>query len=220
MRVERLTIITGHYGSGKTTFALNLALDLAAAGQKVTIVDLDIVNPYFRTEDHRAMLEAHGVAVVSPPYANTNLDLPGLSAQIYGAFEQEGNVILDVGGDDAGATALGRFHRQIEQRGYEMLCVINARRNLTAEPEQAAELLRDIEQASRLKTTALVNNTHLKQLTEPQTVLASLPFAAEVGRLTGLPVRYTTAPKALAAQLSEVPNLYPVEPFVLTPWGS
>ncbi len=218
--MERLTAITGHYGSGKTTFALNLACDLAAAGQRVTIVDLDIVNPYFRTEDHRAMLEARGVTVVSPPYANTNLDLPGLSAQIYGALEREGEVILDVGGDDAGATALGRFSHRLEQRGYEMLCVINARRNLTAEPEQAAALLREIEQASRLKTTALVNNTHLKQLTTPQTVLASLPFAAEVSRLTGLPVRYTTAPKALAAQLNEIPNLYPVEPFVITPWGT
>lgn len=218
--MERLTIITGHYGSGKTTFALNLACDLAAAGKAVTIVDLDIVNPYFRTEDHRAMLESHGVTVISPPYANTNLDLPGLSVQIYGAFERAGEVILDVGGDDAGATALGRFTRQIEQRGYEMLCVINARRNLTAEPEQAAELLREIEQASRLKTTALVNNTHLKQFTEPKTVRDSLPFAAEVSRLTGLPVRYTTAPKALAEQLREIPNLYPVEPFVRTPWES
>ena len=218
--MERLTIVTGHYGSGKTTFALNYACDLAAAGRPVTIVDLDIVNPYFRTADHRAMLEERGVTVVLPPYANTNLDLPGLSAQIYGAFEKEGDVIIDVGGDDAGATALGRFHRSIEQRGYDMLCVINARRNLTAEPEQAAALLAEIEQASRLKTTALVNNTHLKQLTTPETVLASLSFAAEVSRLTGLPVRYTTAPKALAAQLSGIENLYPVEPFVLTPWGT
>lgn len=218
--MERLTIVTGHYGSGKTTFALNYACDLAAAGRPVTIVDLDIVNPYFRTADHRAMLEERGVTVVSPPYANTNLDLPGLSAQIYGAFEKEGDVIIDVGGDDAGATALGRFRRSIEQRGYDMLCVINARRNLTAEPEQAAALLAEIEQASRLKTTALVNNTHLKQLTTPETVLASLPFADEVSRLTGLPVRYTTAPKTLAAQLSGIENLYPVEPFVLTPWGT
>ncbi|MBR3093992.1 MAG: ATP/GTP-binding protein, partial [Clostridia bacterium] len=87
--MERLTIVTGHYGSGKTTFALNYACDLAAAGKTVTVVDLDIVNPYFRTADHRAMLEARGVTVVSPPYANTNLDLPGLSAQIYGAFEKQ-----------------------------------------------------------------------------------------------------------------------------------
>ncbi|HBL41255.1 MAG TPA: hypothetical protein DDY98_06690 [Ruminococcaceae bacterium] len=216
--MERLTVITGHYGSGKTTFALNSACRLAAQGKAVTIVDLDIVNPYFRTEDHRAMLESKGITVISPPYANTNLDLPGLSSQIYGAFEQKGAVILDVGGDDAGATALGRFNRQIEQRGYEMLCVVNARRNLTAEPMQAAQMLWDIEQASRLKATALVNNTHLKQFTEPKTVLDSLPFAQEVSRLTGLPIRYTTAPSELAPLLSEVENLYPVEPFVKTPW--
>ena len=209
--MERLTIVTGHYGSGKTTFALNYACDLAAAGKTVTVVDLDIVNPYFRTADHRAMLEERGVTVVMPPYANTDLDLPGLSAQIYGAFEKEGDVIIDVGGDDAGATALGRFRRSIEQRGYDMLCVINARRNLTAEPEQAAALLAEIEQASRLKTTALVNNTHLKQLTTPETVLASLPFAAEVGRLTGLPVRESwlyslSKGKAYAAGGTEIPG--------------
>ncbi len=216
--MERLTVITGHYGSGKTTFALNLACRLAAGGKAVTIVDLDIVNPYFRTEDHRAMLESNGITVISPPYANTNLDLPGLSPQIYGAFEREGEVILDVGGDDAGATALGRFNRSIEQRGYEMLCVINARRSLTADPMQAAEMVRDIEQASRLKVTALVNNTHLKQLTEPKTVLDSLPYAQQVSRITGLPVRYTTAPASLVPLLGEIPNLYPIEPFVKTPW--
>lgn len=216
--MDRLTIITGHYGSGKTTFALNLALDRAKLGGGATLVDLDVVNPYFRSADHEKLLSEHGVKLVSTAYANTNLDLPSLTAGIYGAFEEKGEVIIDVGGDDSGATALGRFSRLAKERGYEMLCVINARRNLTAKPEEAAELLREIEAASSLKATGLVNNTHLKQLTTADTVRASLAFAGEVGRLTGLPVVYTTAPKDLAGELKDIQNLYPVEPLVLAPW--
>ena len=216
--MNRLTVITGHYGSGKTTFSLNLALERAALSGGATLIDLDIVNPYFRSSDHRAMLEEHNIHVVSPAYANTNLDLPSLPAEMYGALEKDGEIIVDVGGDDSGATALGRFKRLIEAHGYEMLCVINARRNLTATPQEAADLLFEIERASRLKTTGLVNNTHLKQLTTAQTVRDSLGFAKEVSRLTGLPVVYTTAPAVLAQELSEIENLYPVEPFVRTPW--
>lgn len=216
--MDRLTIITGHYGSGKTTFSLNLAIERAKESGGATLVDLDIVNPYFRSSDHKEMLESCGIRVVSPAYANTNLDLPGLPAEMYGAFEAKGEIIVDVGGDDSGATALGRFSHLIKSRQYELLCVINARRNLTATTEEAADLLREIEAACKLTATGLVNNTHLKQLTTAQTILDSADFANEASRLTGLPLVYTTAPKGLAHELGQVENLYPVEPFVKTPW--
>ena len=218
--MNRLTIIVGHYGSGKTTFALNLALNRAKENGSAVLVDLDIVNPYFRSKDHEDLLRKNNVELISTAYANTNLDLPSLTAGIYGAFERETEVIIDVGGDDSGATALGRFSKAARERGYEMLCVINARRNLTSEPEEAAELLKEIEAASSLKATGLVNNTHLKSLTTAETITASIPYAAEVSRLTGLPLIYTTAPAALAKELRSIDNLYPVEPLVTAPWES
>ncbi|MGV8084450.1 MAG: ParA family protein [Coriobacteriia bacterium] len=218
-------MVTGHYGSGKTNLAVNLALDSLGRFDRVTLVDLDIVNPYFRSSDYTQQLEQRGVHVVAPRFAGTTQDVPSLSAEVYAVFESEGAVIFDAGGDDAGATALGRFARNFEAIDYEMLYVINRYRNLTSSAQEAADLLREIEAASHLKATGIVNNSHLRDETSPATVLASLPFARETAELLGLPLVCTTVPKRLAEQFSAIPgdpayveNAYPIEVYVRTPW--
>jgi hypothetical protein len=223
--IERLTVITGHYGSGKTNLSINLALDLAEKGGPVTLVDLDVVNPYFRSSDYAALLTARGVRVVSPSFAGTTLDTPSLSAAVYSVFESEGHVIFDAGGDDAGSTALGRYSDNFAGTGYDLLYVVNRYRNLTAMPEEAAALLPEIESASHLRATGVVNNSHLKQETTVATVADSIQYARECAALLGLPLRFTTVPKRLACEFSEAPgapghveNVYPVEIYVRTPW--
>lgn len=223
--IGRFTVITGHYGSGKTNLSINLALDLAAIYDEVLLVDLDVVNPYFRSSDYTAMLAEHGVRVISPTFAGTTLDTPSLSAAVSAAFDTTGAVIFDVGGDDVGATALGRYSKDIRAIDHEMLYVINHYRNLTAEPAEAAALLAEIESACHLKATGVVNNSHLRDETTAATVLDSLPFARDTAELLGLPLRLTTVPEHLTAELSGTPgaagyveNAYPIKIHVRTPW--
>ena len=218
--LNRITLVTGHYGCGKTNLSLNLALDFARRGEKVAVVDLDIVNPYFRSSDYDELLENAGVRLIAPRYARSALDVPSLPAEIYSVFDSiDGRVVIDVGGDDAGATALGRYASRFSGLDYTMLYVVNKFRPLTAESREAAELLGEIETASRLKATAVVNNSHLMGGTTEETILGSLDYAAESARLLGLPLLFTTAPRAIAETLT-VPDIYPVDIHVRTPWSN
>ncbi len=223
VRIEnRIHIICGHYGCGKTNLALNLALSLRGRGETVTVADLDIVNPYFRTADYKEVLEKQGIRVICPHSAGTTIDAPQINAEIFSIFDRpEGHVVIDVGGDDAGAAALGRFARQIEAAGgCEMLYVVNHYRKLVETPEEAVSLLREVEAASRLRATGLVNNSHLSSLTTPDDILASLPYANQAAREAGLPLVMTTAPRALFEELEgKVANLYPVDLLVQPPWA-
>ena len=218
LSLKPFTLVCGHYGCGKTNLSLNLAVDLAKSGKQVSLVDLDIVNPYFRSSDYRRVAEGAGVRVIAPGYAGSTLDSPALPAEIFSVFESPGHVIFDVGGDDVGATALGRFAPKIQKIDYELLYVVNKYRPNTAEAAGAEELLREIEAASRLKATGVVNNSHLMVFTEAETIRASLPYAEQTARELGLPLRFTTAPENVAAALGDVENLYPVKIYVKTPW--
>ena len=191
----RITVICGHYGCGKTNLALNLALDEAAKGERVTVADLDIVNPYFRSSEYGGLLEEHGIRLIAPVFAGTTLDTPTLPPELYSLFEPSaGKVFIDAGGDDAGVTALGGLHELLEEAGYQMLYVINRYRVLSQTPEEALALLREIETASRLKATGLVNNSHLGVETTLETLLGGLDFAHKTAELTGLPLLYSTTP--------------------------
>lgn len=191
----RITVICGHYGCGKTNLTLNLALEAAEKGEKVTVADLDIVNPYFRSSEYGGLLDEHGVKLIAPVFAGTTLDTPTLPPELYSIFEPEsGRVFIDAGGDDAGVTALGGLHTLLNEAGYEMLYVINRYRVLSQTPEEAAELLQEIQTASRLKATALVNNSHLGVETKLDTLTSALDFAEKTSQVTGLPLLYSTAP--------------------------
>lgn len=203
MEHKRLTLFAGHYGSGKTNIAVNYALHLAREGKDVVIADLDIVNPYFRTKDSAKVLEEAGVALISPQYANSNVDLPALPAESYRLVQDKSIYgIVDIGGDDRGAYALGRYVPAIkEENNYRMVFVANASRPLTRTPEEALEVMREIEAACGLRFTDIINNTNLASETTAGTVLDSAPYIEELSRLSGLPVFATTAVAEVAKEL-------------------
>ena len=184
-------MIAGHYGSGKTNLAVNLALHLRMQQRSCAIADIDIVNPYFRTADSEEELREAGIRCVLPMYANTNLDIPALPPEIYSFFgDRETCVLLDAGGDETGAAALGMYAPYIAADGYEMLYVVNRYRPLTHTPEEAASVMREIEAASHLRCTAIVNNSNLGAETVPETILDSLDYGKQLSELTGLPQRF------------------------------
>lgn len=216
-----ITVVTGHYGTGKTNFTLNLALAARKAGQNVTVMDLDIVNPYFRSSDYTQFLEQRGIRVVAPVFAQTMLDTPSLPGAMAVAIQNataENALIIDMGGDDEGAKSMGRFAEKIKANAepYTMLYVVNERREIET-PEETAQMLRDIEERCRLQATGVVNNTHLSEETTLEIVEASVPFAEEVAKLLGLPLECTTVP-AREADRANVPNPFPVQRHVRMPW--
>ena len=214
MEHKRLTLFAGHYGSGKTNIAVNYALLLAHEGKKVCIADLDIVNPYFRTKDSQKELEAAGIDLISPQYANSNVDLPALPAASYRLVQDKSSYgIMDIGGDDRGAYALGRFVPSIlEENNYRMVFVANACRPLTRTAEDALEVMREIEAACGLRFTDLINNTNLGSETTAETVLGASDYMEELSRLSGLPVFATTATYEVAAELTgKLDNVIPLK---------
>ncbi len=215
---KNLNVICGHYGTGKTNLCLNIALECAGEGKKVTLIDIDVANVYFRSADYSEMLSEKGIKVLGPVFADSNVDIPALNAGIGNAIAEDEFVIIDVGGDDVGATTLGRYSNDIRGRDYDMFCVINRYRSLTTEPEDAAEILREIEAASRLKATGLINNSHLKELTVPDTITESIQFAERTSEITGLPVLMTTAPRAISHLLNNKIKVHPIDVYVGAPW--
>ena len=214
MNAKRVTVLTGHYGSGKTSLAVNWALRLSESGRAVTVADLDIVNPYFRTTDRRRELEARGIRLIASQFANSNLDLPALPAELYSVVEsREGYAVLDVGGDDRGAVALGRYAPfLLAEADYEMLFVVNFCRPLTRTALEALGVLREVEAACGLAATALVNNSNLGRETTANTVLKTVERMQELSQLAGLPVKMTAVSRELKDQLDgSIENLFPMD---------
>lgn len=217
--LKSCVIVCGHYGAGKTNLTVNLALAAAQSGEAVSVIDMDVVNPYFRTADFQELFREAGIQLIAPIYANTNLDLPVLPPSVGAAIrEKTGRLFLDVGGDDDGAVALGGFSALLEERGYSMLYVVNSRRELEPEPGEEAALLRRIQTASRLKVTHLVNNTNLGPETTSEVLLQSLPYLEEVSKRTGVPVLGAAAEERLTPHL-EAEGLLPVRVYVKPPWS-
>lgn len=216
LNLKKFTIITGHYGSGKTNFAANLALKAADSGEKVTVVDLDIVNPYFRSADFAELFAEKGISLSAPIYANTNLDIPALSFNIEDFMNTDGKVIIDVGGDDSGATALSRYREFLDRNSDDIMgvYVINMYRYLTGTAQDAIEFMREIENASGLAISAVVNNSNLGEETTAETVEKSSAYAEEVCRLSALPLLYTVDTSGNA----EVLNRFAAEILVKKIW--
>lgn len=188
----------------------------------MTLCDLDIVNPYFRSADFADLAQQQGIELIAPTFAGSNLDIPALGARLDAAINAStGRLIVDVGGDDAGAAALGRYSAQMKAAGYSFIYVINRSRPITAKPKEAVQILQEIEQASRLKATALVNNTHMAHLTTVETILDSQDYARQVSALTGRELIFTTAPRPLADQVRAAlgeGTVYPIDIYVKAPW--
>ena len=193
MQAKRVTLFAGHYGSGKTNIAVNFALHLAGEGKAVTLADMDIVNPYYRSKDSAQELEAAGVKVIASAYANTNVDVPALPQEMYSVTEDTSRyAVLDVGGDDRGALALGRYAPAIlKENDYHMIYVFNASRPLSRTAEMALEIMGEIEAAGGIPFTAIVNNTNLGRDTDWETVAASRQEAEKLSQISGLPLLFT-----------------------------
>jgi len=196
MKHKRVTLFAGHYGSGKTNAAVNYAFALKNEGLEVTVADLDTVNPYFRTKDSEKDLAEAGIKLIASEFANSNVDLPALPAEMYNVvFDKSRYAVLDIGGDDRGAFALGRYTPSIlEENDYDMLFVINCYRPLSKNPEDTVEIMREIEAASGIPFNGIVNNSNLGPETTPETVKDSFEYAKSVARLSGLPIKLTTVP--------------------------
>lgn len=202
---KRVTIFAGHYGSGKTNLAVNYALALKNGGVEVKIADLDIVNPYFRTKDSADVLEKAGIPLISPAFANSNVDLPALPQELYSLVQRRDfHAVMDVGGDDRGAYALGRYTPYIlEENDYEMVFVANFYRPLTTTPEEALEVMGEIEAACGIRFTCIVNNSNLGNLTTAADVEATREKAEKLSSLSGLPLWMTSATESVAAKLDK-----------------
>ena len=213
MIYKRIPLLCGHYGSGKTNVAVNMAYDLKNQFEKVAIADLDIVNPYFRTKDSANEFKEKGIELICSDYAGSNVDIPALPQQIYSICDQkEKRVIIDVGGDDRGALALGRIAPSIlEENDYEMIFVINCFRPLTRDADSTIEVMREIEYAANMKFTAIVNNSNLGEETKADDVLKSLAYADEISKKTGLPIKCTSVYNVLYEDLKDkASDLFPL----------
>lgn len=218
---KRIRIITGHYGSGKTEFAVNYTLGLAATGKKTSIVDLDIVNPYFRSRELEPYFNERGIRVISSSIKGLAGDLPALSPEIFTVLQDKSyEVVLDVGGDKAGATALGRYHEYFDAEPYDMLFVINANRRQTNSVEGAIRYLKSIEEGSRQKVTALVSNTHMCGETTLEDIIKGLELCEGVSQALGLPLKYVAAEERFFNLLPQdkQEKLFPINLYMKKPW--
>lgn len=217
--VKRVSLFLGHYGSGKTNIAVNYSIFLEKSGYKAAIYDLDIVNPYFRTLDGKGMLTDAGVRLVASTYANSNVEVPAIPADNYAIVDKKDeHAVVDVGGDDRGALALGRYAEDImKENDYEAFLVINKYRFLTRDPKEVLECLKEIEDAAKIKITSLVNNSNLGKETTAQTVLDSIGYAKECSYLTGLPIAFTAVKKDLSEELNK--KISPILPIDMIKYG-
>lgn len=201
-----ITVLVGHAGTGKTNTALGLALALADEGFEVTVADLDVVNPYFRSSDYPELLEAANIRLIAPVMARTTLDTPSLTGELDVAIEQAAKtpakrLIIDVGGDDDGAITIGRWAARLKAAQAQVLYVVSAYRSLTTQPQEAAALVPDIEYTSRLTMSAVLNSTNLGDETRAEHVRHGCSFASEVSQMLGLPLAATVVPLVAAEAL-------------------
>lgn len=235
--MARIRIFTGHFGSGKTEVAVNYALRLAEGKEweqrtesqepketerkQVCLVDLDVVNPYFCSRDVASLLQKHGIRVISANPSLSNAELGVISPEVMAIFDNPGyEVVLDVGGDDVGAVALGQFNRYFRREPYDMYFLVNTKRPLTADRAGVRGYIRSIEAASRLRVTHLISNTNLSFATTVEDILAGDALVWGLAGELGIPHRYTVYQRQLAGQVEGKIHAEPfaIETYIKTPW--
>ncbi|MEA3422960.1 MAG: ATP-binding protein [Bacillota bacterium] len=219
---KRIKIIIGHYGTGKTEFSVNYCMKLAEFDKKIAIADLDIVNPYFRSREKASLLEKKGIEVMSSSLGhNASLALPAISAEISGPIQNpEYQVILDVGGDSVGARVLARFKDDIIDQGYDMFCVVNTNRPETVDVVGIIYHVKSIEDATGLKVTGLINNTHLLRDTTVETVMEAQKIIKEASEKLNIPIRYISTLENVAKELPDdlEGEIFPIRMYMREEW--
>jgi len=219
--VAQIEIYTGHFGSGKTEVVLNRAVTYAGQGETVHLVDLDIVKPYFRSREVRHFLKEIGINLITPGGLLEDADLPVISPNVLGTLTSaQGKILVDVGGDPMGATALGAFAQLIGRQGYEMYFVINPYRPFTQDISMATSMFHDIEAASRLKVSGIISNPNLGRGTLLEDLRLGLPRVQEMAEALGLPIAWTAITEKYADQLvTELDGpIQSIRNFLLPPW--
>lgn len=211
-KFSKIIVLAGHYGCGKTNLAANLALEMSQTG-RVAVADIDTVNPYFRTADFKEEFAKRGIRLVTTEYANTNLDIPVLNFDMEGIADSVDYMIIDAGGGSDGAAALGRYREVLSKQNAELFYVFNMYRGLSV--QETAQALSEIENACKMKCTALVNNSNLGAITTSEDIIKTESFEKELSDVTGLPMAMRCLPKQASPQR---PNDILIERMVLLPW--
>lgn len=220
---KRIRIICGHYGSGKSEFSVNYAIKLNESHSKVALVDLDVVNPYFRSREQTKEMESLGIKVISSSLNGNNADLPSISGEVnVPIIDSSYELVIDLGGDNVGARVLGRYREDILNSEYDMLIVLNANRPETQTKEQSIKYVKDIEATSGLKVSGIINNTHLLKSTTIEDILRGQKLAEQVAEELNIDVRYTAAIETLENEIPE--NLkskyFPIGLYLRKDWMS
>jgi Ni2+-binding GTPase involved in maturation of urease and hydrogenase len=222
----RTIAVTGALGSGKSEWVLNLAMGLKMSGQKVTIADADIINPYFCIRQVVEQLEAQGFNMLLPPSNGKWSDMSLISPRIAAALSDDSSVLmLDVGGDASGVRALKQFEPEIKKSSYLLILVVNAFRPLTSTPEKIEVMARRMEDICNLRVGALVCNSHLMSQTTPDDIISGIKIAEKAAEVLSLPLLYSTALDILYPEVSKrlcdsgvkVP-LWPLKRYLTLPW--
>ena len=218
--MKRIQIITGHYGSGKTEFAVNLALQLAETTENVALADLDIVNPYFRSYEQAKRMEDAGIRVIVTSCGGV-ADIPAINPEVMSIFQQEKwTGVLDIGGDPIGARVLARFAPQLKTSEFDLLFVLNANRPETKDVESALQYMQGIEAECRQKVTGIVNNTHLCGETTAEEILKGARLAQELSERTSLPVIHHAVQRKFVEQVQDKLSepVLPMNIYMKKPW--
>jgi hypothetical protein len=200
---KRIHIVTGHYGSGKSEISVNLAVELSETEKNIVFADMDIINPYFRSNEAKSILENHGISVITTKYANTNVDIPALTGELSRYLaDKNTTLVMDVGGDDAGARVVGRYRNEITSDDAIMYFVINCFRPETKTIDGVLKILDEVKNASGMEVGALINNSHLLDKTTGSDIEKGMEFAYEVSMKTDIPIAFHAVMKADFAKLS------------------
>jgi hypothetical protein len=221
MSDRRIRVITGHYGSGKSEFAVNYAVSLARQGKQVCLVDLDVVNPYFRSREKEEELRKLGIEVIASSIGGAAIDVPAVSGSILKPLHQkELDAVIDLGGDPVGARVLSRFYKDLQDEEIDVFFVVNAYRPETADLEGALSYLRRIEATARQTVTGLINNTHLLKSTKVEDVLLGQELTQALSRETQIPIRFVSCLETVAAELPDdiEGEVFPLQLYLREQW--
>ncbi len=202
---KRLRIIGGHYGSGKTTFAINYALALSTLTNAISIADSDVVNVYFRTREHKTLLEQNNIKLLGSLLEENTTDLPAVSPDVLAAIlDKQTNSIVDLGGDETGSRAFASFASHIDKNETDLFIIANTSREQTQSSNDIVRYIESIERTLDMNATAIISNTHLMNYTTTEHILEGFEIASIAAKHTNIDVKYVLIDKSMIEQINKI----------------